>query len=372
MKVLFLGEIGHGQTSQMRLRAFERLGHAVHGVNTVTPWTQAGWLTRQVQRRRRRGSIVEAINADVREAAQAVRPDLVWAEKQEYLSPETLAGLKASGARLVHFTPDPYFSLAWKRTPIMDAALPLFDVLVYCKRYEQADYERAGPATVYMPLGFSDEVHRPLPSQDPRWNCAVGFLGGWEPRREHLLAAVADAGADLKVWGGYWDHVRDGRWTLRRHVILNQLAGDDAYHIARRPALAHTLQGSEVYGDGYAHALTGSRIGLGFLRTVCPDQHTTRTFEIPACGSLLLADRTDEHQAFFDEGAEADFFGSEEEMLDKVRFYTGHETTRARVAAAGLRRCHRSAYAYHERLAVALREIGEPATLRPSHYPSPR
>ena len=32
MKILFLGDIGIGQTSRMRMRAFERLGHTVRGV----------------------------------------------------------------------------------------------------------------------------------------------------------------------------------------------------------------------------------------------------------------------------------------------------------------------------------------------------
>lgn len=357
MKILFFGEIGHGQTSLMRMNAFQRLGHEVQGVHTVEPWTQAGWLSRQVQRRLGRGSIVDTINRRVVDAARAFRPHLVWAEKQEYLSPDTLGALHETGAHLAHFTPDPYFSLDWKRTPVMDAALPLFDTLVYCKRYEQAAYERVGPPTVYMPLGYAEDVHRPLPSSDPRWACDAGFLGGWEPRRERLLAAVAETGVDLKVWGGYWDHTRDGRWTLRRHVILNQLAGTEAYRVARRPALARTLQGGEVYGDDYARALTGARIGLGFLRTVCPDQHTTRTFEIPACGSLLLADRTDEHQAFFEEGVEADFFGSPDELTDKVGFYTRNEAVRARVAGAGIARCQRSGYSYSHRLSGALREM---------------
>lgn len=347
----------------MRMEALRRLGHEVQGVDTQEPWMQASWLGRQWQRRRGHGSIPDAINTWVLGTARAYRPDLVWAEKQEDLTPETLAGLRATGAHLVHFTPDPYFSLNWKRTAAMDAALPLFDTLVYCKRYEQADYEAAGPQTVYMPLGYAEDVHRPLPSSDPQWACAAGFLGGWEPRRERLLDVVAESGTDLKVWGGYWDHTRDGRWTLRRHLILNQLAGDAPYRIIRRPTLARTLQGGEVYGDDYARALTGARIGLGFLRAVCPDQHTTRTFEIPACGSLLLADRTDEHQAFFEEGVEADFFSSEDELVDKVRFYASNESTRARLAAAGLERCHRSGYAYAERLAAALHEI--PASTRP-------
>lgn len=357
MKILFLGAIGPGQTSQMRMRALERLGHEVRGVETVVPWLRTSWFKRQTQRRLQRGSVIDLINADVIESARAFCPHLVWAEKQEYLKPETLAALRRMGSRLVHFTPDPYFTLSWKRTRLMDAAIAEFDAHVYCKAYERADFERLGKPLVYMPLGYSDEVHRPVPSTDPLWNCDIGFLGGWEPRREHLLHALTGIGADLKIWGYAWDFLSDGRWTPRRHIVLNQLAGAEPFLFHRDPLLAAAHQGGEVYADDYARALTGARIGLGFLRTVCDDQHTTRTFEIPACGSLLLADRTEEHESFFEDGLEAAFFSSQEELLDKARFYIAHEDARRAVATAGLERCRRSGYSYIERMAAALVEV---------------
>jgi len=353
-KVLFLGEIGPGQTSRMRMRAFERLGNEVRGVHTIEPWKRASWLQRQLQRRLQRGAIIDQINQAVLDAARQFRPDIVWGEKQEYLRAETLVELRKWGARLVHFTPDPYFTLDWKRTRLMDAAMRQFDVLVYCKQYEHAQYAAIGKPLIYMPLGFCDEVHRPLPSSDPRWTSDVGFLGGWEPRRERLLHEVAATGVTLKVWGGYWEFLADGRWTLRRQLILGQLAGEDRFAVHRDPALARAHQGGEVYADDYARALSGARIGLGFLRKVCPDQHTTRTFEIPACGSMLLADRTDEHRSFFEEGLEAEFFDTPEELVDKARFYAANESTRAALAARGLARCHTSRYAYIERLTDAL------------------
>ena len=225
MKILFLGEIGIGQTSRMRMRALRRLGHNVVGINTNAPWREASWLQRQVQRRLQRGAIPDEINRAVIAQARQFRPDLVWAEKQEYLKPETLEDLRRLGARLVHFTPDPYFSVQWKRTGLINQAIGMFDVLVYCKSYERPDYEARGRPLIYMPLGYCDEVHRPLPSDDPRWRCAVGFAGGWEPRRERLLHAAAEAQIDLKIWGIYWDFLRDGKWTLRRYIILRQLAG---------------------------------------------------------------------------------------------------------------------------------------------------
>ena len=357
MKILFTGQIGSGQTSLMRMRALTRLGHVVLGVDTAKPWHAVSRLSRQLQRRMERGSVVDLINESVIKTARDFRPDLLWAEKQEFLRVDTLAELRAQGARLVHFTPDPYFTLPWKRTRLMDTALTAFDALIYCKSYEREAYEALGKALVYMPLGYCAEVHRPLPSNDVRWKCAVGFLGGWEPRREHLLHAAAAAGADLKFFGGYWEFLRDGRWTPRRAMILRQLAGNDRFTFHRDGLLASAYQGGEVYGDDYARALTGAKIGVGFLRRVCADQHTTRTFEIPACGSMLLADRTDEHREFFEEGKEADFFATPDEFVDKVAFYSAHEPVRERIAKAGRQRCVVGKYAYVHRVQAALNEL---------------
>lgn len=357
MKILFLGQLGTGQTSQMRMRALERLGHAVRGVDTSAAWTRVSWLSRQLQRRLERGPVIDEINHSVQAAARSFRPDLLWAERQQFLCAEVLDELKKIGIRLIHFTPDPYFSLSWKQSRIMNRALRHFDVLVYCKSYESADYERLRKPVVYMPLGYCDEVHRPLGSLDAHWQSEVASLGGWEPHREYLLRRLAIEGFDVKIWGFHWDFLLDGRWTPRRHLILRQIAGGQCFSFHCDEQVRRTYQGVEVYGDDYARALTGAKIGVGFLRRVCPDQHTTRTFEIPACGSMLLAERTDEHCQFFAEGTEAEFFDSPEELVDKVRFYCANEPARKRIAEAGYARCRNSGYAYIERLKQALADL---------------
>lgn len=358
MKVLFLGEIGTGQTSLMRMRALARLGFSVEGLNTVETWQRASWVRRQIQRRLQIGSIIDRLNDLVLRKAKRLKPDLVWAEKQEYLDASTVEELKRQGAFTIHFTPDPYFSLEWKRTRRMDDAISRFDALVFCKAYEKKDYSKIGPAVSYMPLGYCDETHRPMPGGGQRWICDVGFVGGWEPRRSDFLDLIAKRGVNLKIWGAYWDFLKDGKWTLRRSIILRQLAGRESFEFERRDGIANALQGGEVLGQDYARALSNARIGVGFLRTTWPDQHTTRTFEIPGCGSMLLADRTEEHQGFFEEGREAVFFSSAEEFVEKCVYYTSHESVRAKIALAGMRRCMLSRYAYVYRVSDALRSFG--------------
>src|SRR5438105_3861657 len=102
MNILYLGELDAGQTALMRMRALGRLGHSLLGVHTSEPWKRAAWATRQLQRRTHRGSVVEEINATTLHAAREFKPAVVWADKQEYLHPETIQELRRLGAKTVH------------------------------------------------------------------------------------------------------------------------------------------------------------------------------------------------------------------------------------------------------------------------------
>jgi spore maturation protein CgeB len=364
VKILFVGYLAQGQTSRMRMETLRELGHDVVPVDAQTIFADASYLARRIQQRMSRGRLVSRLNTAVLQAARQQRPDLVWAEKQEYLRPDTLEDVQKMGGRLLHYTPDPYFSVSWKRTHLLDACLPLYDYAATSKSYELADYHRVCRQTVYMPLGFAEAVHRPVLPADCRMNRSfssdVGFLGGWEPRREILLDAVARTGCGLKIWGYSWDHLVDGRWNPRRAYRLRMLAGGEPFRIERNARLAAALQGGEVYGDTYAWALSGARISVGFLRHAWPDQHTTRTFEIPACASMMIADRTEEHMEFFEEGKEAEFFTSEAELVEKVHFYLANESARVRIAIAGYERCMKSGYSYRERLRRVLEQLNVP------------
>jgi len=64
MKILFIGEIGLGQTALMRMRALARLGNEVRGVHTIEPWQRASWVQRRCSVVGR-GAAVDEINDKV-------------------------------------------------------------------------------------------------------------------------------------------------------------------------------------------------------------------------------------------------------------------------------------------------------------------
>jgi spore maturation protein CgeB len=116
-------------------------------------------------------------------------------------------------------------------------------------------------------------------------------------------------------------------------------------------------RGDGVYGDDYAKAICASKISIGLLSRKAPDNITTRSLEIPACGTFMLAERTQEHLKYFREGEEAEFFEGEKELLEKCRYYLAHEEVRKRIAAAGRQACLTSGYSYHDRMREMMGEI---------------
>jgi spore maturation protein CgeB len=83
------------------------------------------------------------------------------------------------------------------------------------------------------------------------------------------------------------------------------------------------------------------------------DETTMRTYEIPACGSFMLHERTPELLRLFDEGREVECFESARDAAEKIDYYLAHPAERATIAHAGYLRCV-PAYSYDNRMTTIL------------------
>lgn len=334
LRVLYVGTLNPGGTCLQRQRTLEKLGHHVTPLDTV-PGPIAGRRSTLAWRVRNRllGALDES-RANQRLLALPARPapDVVWMDKPLTIERDTLLALRRRwpDAVFLAYSGDDMFnprnqSRQWRAT------LADFDLHVTTKTFNVPELRHAGAREAfYVGKGFSPEVHRPhdvTPALVTRLGGDVGFIGWPEGARERSLRALARAGANVRVWGPW------PRW---------------------KSAPGMRVEGRPVWDDDYAATISAFRINLGFLRRVNRDRHTTRSVEIPACGGFLLAERTDEHQELFREGVEAEFFADDDELVDKTLWYLAHEPARARVAAAGLRRCHESGYSNDHRLTAVL------------------
>jgi len=109
------------------------------------------------------------------------------------------------------------------------------------------------------------------------------------------------------------------------------------------------IQGREAVGEEFSKVCNSAKIVLNVIRKQNGSAHNMRTFEVPACGGFLLSVRTDEAKSFFEEGKEAAYFGSPEELKEKISFYLKNEELRAKTAKAGYKKLISSGYAYADR-----------------------
>jgi spore maturation protein CgeB len=162
----------------------------------------------------------------------------------------------------------------------------------------------------------------------------VGFIGSWEKERVKVLEKIAETGTRIHIWGGGWDK----SFLSHPNVVISP---------------------GNIRGDEYARALRSLDIALCLLakRLGTLEYQTTRSIEIPACGVFMLADRTDEHMALFEEGKEAEFFSTPDELIEKIRYYLDNPVQRKQIAAAGRERCLRNGYSNQERIRRIFKDL---------------
>lgn len=276
------------------------------------------------------------VNDRLIDAARNLVPHIVWIEKGNMVRPSTLRELRRilPDSVLVSYSEDDMF-LAHNRTRAFVKCLPFYDCVFTTKapNVDPAELPALGARRVVaVDKAYDPHMHHPVdvsPTDVERYGADVGFVGTYEPARARSLAFLADNGVSVRVWGNGWEACRD------------------------RPPGLHIEGRAVVNTEGdlaYSTTLCATRINLGFLRKLNRDTQTDRSIEIPACGAFMLAERSDDHLRLFDDGKEAAFFGSDEELLEKLRYYLAHEDERAAIARAGRQRCLDGGYDETERL----------------------
>jgi spore maturation protein CgeB len=217
----------------------------------------------------------------------------------------------------------------WK---IFVNSLPAYDLNFVFRHLNVSEVLQVGGkhADVLLPY-FIPEFNQPTKLSEvelDRFKCDVVFIGHYEADgRERYLQQLVAGGLDVKLYGGkYWNR---------------QVLGDlvDYFGEIR-----------EVYGDEYRQALAGAKMCLCFLSKLNRDTYTTRCFEIPACGKLLLSERTEDLMKMFKEDEEAVFFSSPEELVEKALWLSQHPEDVERIARAGMERVHLDGHSVKDRM----------------------
>jgi spore maturation protein CgeB len=330
MRLLYVGQLWHGGTCVERMRALQRLGFDILPFD-VTPFGQLGSrIERSLARRTGIGRWISRINAQLATTAREARFDAVWIDKGIGIYRETVAMLRAKSERriAVHYTPDAQILDNYSRHFVR--SIPIYDLLVTTKPFELDLYSAHGANEILLVLeGHGRQFAPRVPTESDLSDFAsdVSFIGHYQSHRAARLKAVSKETERLQIWGSRWP----------RYAF---------FHSWARPC----VRGEGLWGDRYPIALSCAKIGLGLLSKWIPEITTTRTFEIPATGVFMLAERNPHHLALFKEGKEAEFFASDDELRDKVRFYLRHDAARIRVAAAGRQRCLTSGYSQEHQL----------------------
>lgn len=327
MRVLYVGS-GSG-TSLSRLNSLRRLESDVQFLDIDSVPDRLGRLGRFLGRSLFLGPMYRRRNRDLMARLDDFKPHVVWVDKSVWVWPGTLRHARRSGAFLVHHFTDaihPRHLATWWSFHLLRRCLPLYDLNFTTNVDDVQGLRRRGVTVELTHLAYDSDRFddRPLtPAEAMEWSRDVVFIGHHEPRTERFMRALLDAGQPLTVFGWGW-----GRSELAR----------------RYPA---AVRGGQISDQDYIRAIKGARIALCCVSEMNYNQTAARSFEIPACGTFLLAMRTPQHLESYEEGKEAEFFSTPVELVEKVRRYRADEPLRKQVALAGWRRCTGDDYSWN-------------------------
>jgi len=203
------------------------------------------------------------------------------------------------------------------------------------------DLKALGISPVHLLRSYfipEEDYRIPLGSTDVAYHSDVVFAGHYEADgRLRALEAVAALNVRVNLFGPEW------------HRGMKGLASDSP--------LRTLYPVRRVLGDDYRKAVSGAKIALCFLSKINVDTYTRRNFQIPAMGTFMLSEYSEDLTSLFTEGIEAEYFRTTDELVDKTRYYLKHEDVRERIARKGYERVWKDGHDVGSRMKQFARQV---------------
>lgn len=321
MKVLIAGSFKYETREDACTKGFERLGCVCKGF----AWEELYGigLSGRVQKRFQTGPGINRINRALIQQVKEFKPDLLYIYRGVPIRPVTLEKIKKYSSTIIASfnNDDPFGTTAgWSLWRNFKKSIPLYDVHFVFRKTNVDEYASMGAKNVkvLMPY-YVPWLHYPmnLTDEDKRkYACDVVFVGyahTLDPRIKFNKKLI-DNGVALKNYGPGWELVSKKYNWLK-----------DKWNPA-------------IWGIEYTKAIKASKTALILLSRMNRDTYTSRCFEIPAIGTPMLSERTDDMLRLFGENRHAMYFSSEDELFDKVKFLISHEAERLKMAKNAIER----------------------------------
>ena len=343
-RIMYVGELTQGGTCRQRMEALIKLGHDITPVEVKANAMKLELLASRIGFKLFRLGVPflspfdhAGANREIQRQILGKEYDILWVDKALMISPQAITAFKGTfpKATVIAYSPDDMCGRHNQSYRFLKT-LPLIDLYVTTKSYNVSELKDLGCKRVYLiDKSFDPDTHFPVEissSERSQIGGAVGFIGGFERERANSINYLARNGVPVTVYSNSWPKSEPEIPELK----VNHFA---------------------MEGDEYRKAINAFDIGLCFLRKLNRDRQTARSIEIPACGVFMLAERTDEHLRLFEEGKEAEYFSTDEELLKKARFYCDHPELRKQIAKRGYERCYQDGYSHLHRLDQILQQV---------------
>lgn len=319
MKFAYIGTLNKGGTCLMRAETLQEILPEWQAVliDVNKQFKCCNRLIQSVGFRFKRGPKIQWVNQYVRSKIEKHTAfDFIWVDKAIYLRPETTAYLKNKTRCLVHYTPDTAFYA--NRSRLFYKSLSYYDWVITTKSFEWQAYENlvSKEKVIFCTQGFNPDIHKPYFSYEEKQYDLV-FIGLYEPEREQVIQHLINNNHVLALGGAGW----------KRFIKKNKFKKNLIY------------LGDSVRNEEYGRQLSKAKIGLGLLSRKFPELHTTRTFEIPACGTALLTEKNAETQRFFT-SEEVLFYSSNNDLLIKTGEYLAKPQELKKITENGQKKVH--------------------------------